>query len=297
MISSTITDATRRIAELGARTGPEVSAASQAIFKPLHEAALQDGHSVKSDQQYGPHTRHRLDVHTASSEGAMRPVVLFIHGGGFVRGDKTMPDSFHYGNVARWAVEKGFVAVNMTYRLAPEFKWPSGGDDVDLAMQWIKKNISQFGGDPQSIFLLGHSAGAAHAATWLTRNLGKHPDSPLPAGCILLSGNYDQTIGQPRVEYYGEDKSAYKVQSTMGDVVTCGIPIFLGIGEFDPPEILCHSISLYSLFCEKAMPQPRFVQAQGHNHYTITHHLGTDDNRLGNELVSFIQSNKHNTSN
>lgn len=281
---------TRRIAALGPRTGPEVSGASEQIFRTVHEAVPYEAQTVSVDLRYGPHERHRLDVHRSATPGDAMPVVLFIHGGGFVKGDKTIPNSFQYGNVASWAVRRGFVGVNMTYRLAPESKWPSGGDDVALAVKWVAANIAAHGGNPHAIFLCGHSAGAAHASTCVTGAETLSGELPGLAGCILLSGNYDQSIrSAPRAaDYYGDDASNAAIQSTIDGLVRTKVPLLVGFAEYDPPEITRHTARLLGAFGEAGAALPRVVQAEGHNHYTICHHLGTTDERLGNELAGFI---------
>ena len=283
----------RRVRALGASTGASVSGPSEQLFKPLHTEADDAAEQVERDLRYGPHERHRLDIHRAAAPAASAeasPVLLFVHGGGFVKGDKAAPGSFFYGNVARWAVRHGLVAANMTYRLAPEFGWPSGGDDVGLAMRWLHANIARFGGDPERIVVLGHSAGAAHAASWLTRAEARGESLEGLSGCMLLSGNYDQTAGTPRAEYYGTDPAAFAERSTVAGLLRTQVPLLIGIAEHDPPEIERQAMRLMSAFSESGVKLPRLVQAHGHNHYTITHHLGTADERLGQALLEFVAS-------
>src|SRR6185437_250510 len=92
---------------------------------------------------------------------APRPVLVFIHGGGFNRGAKSTPGSPFYDNIGLWAVDHGLVGVTINYRLAPQYQWPSGIEDLTLVVAWLKGHIAQYGGDPDKIFLWGHSAGAA----------------------------------------------------------------------------------------------------------------------------------------
>ena len=101
---------------------------------------------------------------------APRPVLLFVHGGGFTGGDKKADDTPFYDNVGTWAVDNGMVGVNMTYRLAHEHQWPAGAEDIAAAIAWVKANIAAEGGDPRRLYLMGHSAGAAHAAAYVARS-------------------------------------------------------------------------------------------------------------------------------
>jgi triacylglycerol lipase len=64
----------------------------------------------------------------------------------------------------------GMVGVNMTYRLAPQAKWPAAQEDIGSAIAWIKANAAAQGGDPNRIYLMGHSAGASHVANYMSHS-------------------------------------------------------------------------------------------------------------------------------
>ena len=71
-------------------------------------------------------------------EFSPRPVLIYVHGGAFVGGDKrTTPTSPFYDNIMLWAVKNGFVGVNATYRLAPQAPWPAGAEDMASVVQWV----------------------------------------------------------------------------------------------------------------------------------------------------------------
>jgi len=93
-----------------------------------------------------------LDVYPAT--GADLPVVIFVHGGGWFRGDKSNVDAKPAGFNAR-----GFVFVSVNYRLIPEVDVTRQMQDVARAVAWVKQNIRQYGGDLSRMFLMGHSAG------------------------------------------------------------------------------------------------------------------------------------------
>ncbi len=102
---------------------------------------------------------------------AARPVLVFIHGGGFSRGAKHAPGSPFYDNVGLWAADHGLLGVTINYRLAPQFQWPSGIEDLTLVVAWLKSHASEYGGDPDKIFLWGHSAGAAHVGDFVAQQV------------------------------------------------------------------------------------------------------------------------------
>jgi acetyl esterase/lipase len=104
----------------------------------------------------GGDRRHLLDVF--APRGAERaPVVLFVHGGTWMYGDKNFFG--RYRNVGRFLARHGIVAVLPNYRLSPAVKHPEHARDVARAFAWVSKNVARYGGDPGRIVLCGHSAG------------------------------------------------------------------------------------------------------------------------------------------
>jgi acetyl esterase/lipase len=105
-----------------------------------------------------------LDVFLPENASGKLPVVLFVYGGGMVKGDKRLPPSKGtiYANVGNYFAKLGFVGVCIDYRLFGVHEgciFPSGGEDVGLAVDWITKSVKQV--DPAKVFLLGSSAGCA----------------------------------------------------------------------------------------------------------------------------------------
>ncbi len=102
---------------------------------------------------YGTHPKQQLDLYFPKSGGDC-PVFLFIHGGGFQEGDK-----YHYGFVSEGLSELGIITAVISYRLAPEFHYPAAVRDTEAAIAWIHREIKTLGGNPDQIFVGGHSAG------------------------------------------------------------------------------------------------------------------------------------------
>ena len=102
--------------------------------------------------------RDLLDVYMP--EGAKKaPVIVFLHGGALLYGDKT------YGKgIAASLVESGVGLVSANYRLSPDHAHPSHVQDAAAATAWVINNIATYGGDPENVFIAGHSAGAYLAA-------------------------------------------------------------------------------------------------------------------------------------
>ena len=109
---------------------------------------------------YGPLVRHKLDVWVPANPPATPlPVIVFFYGGGWVSGDRG-----DYGFAGRAFAAQGFVTIVADYRLVPEVRFPAFLQDGALAVKWARDHAARYGGDPQRISLVGHSAGAYQAA-------------------------------------------------------------------------------------------------------------------------------------
>src|ERR1700751_2509823 len=138
---------------------------------------------------YAERSRHRLDV--CRPRGAVAaPVVIFFYGGAWQSGYKEL-----YRYVAKALARRGYVAVVPDYRIYPEVCYPDFLNDGAQVVRLVKDNIARFGGDPDKLFLKGHSAGAHIAAMlsidalWLGK-VGLDPRRDI-AGLIGIAGPYD----------------------------------------------------------------------------------------------------------
>ena len=107
---------------------------------------------------YGDDPRQRLDVYSPKSAHG-RPVVIFFYGGSWTMGRKA-----DYAFVGAALAERGYVTVIPDYRLYPEVRFPVFDEDGARAVAWVAMHAREFGGDPDRIVLMGHSAGAHTAA-------------------------------------------------------------------------------------------------------------------------------------
>src|SRR5215469_675055 len=95
-----------KLVEIGRAIDPPKTAA---LYAPLQEKEPYQGVKVERDVKYGPAERNLLDVFTPEAASPARPVLIFVHGGGFVRGDKRgVNGSPFYDNIMLWAVKNGF---------------------------------------------------------------------------------------------------------------------------------------------------------------------------------------------
>ena len=106
------------------------------------------------DISYGPHKMNVLDVYRPQTTDVKLPVIVSVHGGGWVYGDKKLY-SYYCTNLA----QRGFVVVNFTYRLSPESKFPCHLEDTTKVFEWVLEHAEQFGMDTENLFAVGDSAG------------------------------------------------------------------------------------------------------------------------------------------
>ncbi len=102
-----------------------------------------------------------LDVYRPKNSEGPCPVIVSVHGGGWVYGNKEIYQ-YYCMNLA----QRGFAVVNFTYRLAPKHKYPAAVDDTNMVFDWIMKNAEKYGLDTGNIFAVGDSAGAQILAVY-----------------------------------------------------------------------------------------------------------------------------------
>ncbi len=103
---------------------------------------------------YGPHKKQLLDVYLPEHSQDPLPVIVSVHGGGWVYGDKEL-----YSHYCMDLATRGFAVVNFTYRLSPEHKFPCHLEDCVLAFHWVMTHGKEYAMDLDNIFAVGDSAG------------------------------------------------------------------------------------------------------------------------------------------
>ncbi len=272
----------------GLEFSPQQIEKTFALYAPHIVRPTPDVAKVTRDVQYGPDERNRLDIFAPAGGASGAPVLVYVHGGGFVQGDKGAPDAPFYNNVGAWAAKQGWVGITMTYRLAPAHTWPAGSRDVAAAVHWIRDNIAAHGGDRDKLVLMGHSAGGAHVSGYLA-----HPDlrdeaSEYLKGAVLVSGIYDvQHSDQNKfaIAYYGDDETVYPSQSHVPGLGETDVPLMLALAEFDPAEF--HRLAAHAVMAcanEKGA-WPPFHWLAGHNHLSPIAQIGCGEDTLGPLIV------------
>lgn len=247
--------------------------------------------------------RQTLDVY-APAEGKGFPVVFWIHGGGWQTGDKSSvqekPQAF---------VHRGFVFVSTNYRLLPHVDMETIIRDVAKSLGWVHKHITEYGGDPKRIFVMGHSAGAQLAAlVCIDDRYLKAEGVPFDVlkGCVPVDGDtYDvpaiietaetrrRVHGQPQAKFghrekFGNDPEKHRDISAVTHVAKDkGIPPFLILYVADHPDTSAQAQRLGTVLKDAGIPAKVFG-AQETNHTRLNANLGAPDDPATKALFEFV---------
>ncbi len=249
--------------------------------------------------------RQCLDVYAAAKpDKGRRPVVLWIHGGGWQRGDKSTmaigkPEQQTMKPQA--IVDHGGVFVAINYRFVPNVDLKAMLGDVAKAIAWVKKNIAQYGGDPGSIIVMGHSAGAQMAALVCTDERYLQAEGLTLRdikGCMPVDGDSyypalqletrtpKQTAGDRMTFPEGRERELSSVLHIAKDK---GIPPFLVLCVADYPEsgaqlqseILVHYLKLADV-------PAKVVPVAGKTHATLNADLGLPGDAGTKAMLAFL---------
>jgi acetyl esterase len=263
-----------------------------ALFQPLLKASPKDGVKITKNLAYGSDPKQVFDVYQSSGKTGV-PVLIFIHGGAYVRGSKN--DGEMYGNIATWFARQGMLGINTDYPLAPAAMWPSGAQNVGRIVAWAKANATKYGGDQNHIILIGHSAGATHVASYIFDKSLQPTSGPGVAGAVLISGRYRVTYdpGDPNAKnvqaYFGEDTSAYVVRSPITHIRESSVPLFIVNAEYENFGLDVLGAELYEAVCKRDGRCPRYTRLEKHNHISEVATFNTADEQLGREILEFVK--------
>lgn len=261
---------------------------------PILKRAPKDGIEVHT-VSYGPHERQAFEVFTPPSAGKLRPALLFVHGGAFVEGSRHRTDEI-YANVLNFAAANGIVGINVGYRLAPDAVWPGASQDIGAVVRWVASHAEELSVDPARIFLMGHSAGGAHVASWAYDKRVHGPEGHGLAGLIVASGrvraeNLPENPNAKKVEaYYGSDASIFDDRSPVSHVTADSVPTLVAWCEFENPLIDLHCSELVYRLAEAKRRGPPVVFCPRHNHTSTVGQINTADDLLGPAILEFIDN-------
>ncbi len=285
------------MAEIGPRwgsdTGGNVRRMIEAFSKVLKNAP-KAGVSVTSDIAYGPHPRQQFDIFSPQdSIDKPRPVLLFVHGGAFVEGHRNRSDEI-YANVLYYFARHGIVGINIGYRLADDTSYPGASQDIASVVDWVKSHATDWRIDPARIYLMGHSAGGAHTASYAYDQRLHGTKGHGLAGLIIVSGrvradNLAENPNARKVEaYYGPDATKFDDYSPVSHVDANSVRTFIALAEFENPLIDLYCLELAHRLAVAKRRAPPVYWLKRHNHTSSIAHFNTAETALGEAILGFI---------
>lgn len=240
--------------------------------------------------------RQTLDVY-APTKGKNHPIIFWIHGGGWQAGDKTdvqiKPQAF---------VGKGFVFVSTNYRFVPKVTIKQMAGDIAKAIRRVHDHAGQYGGDPNRIFVMGHSAGAQLASLVSTDEHYLNAEGlslSIIGGCVPVDGDtYDVPMQIGMVEKriadiyrrkFGDEASQMDLSPVTHVAKGKHIPPFLIVHVADHPETKAQSQRLAKVLQEAGI-SANALPAEGKNHGTINADLGLPGDKPTQALFEFLGS-------
>lgn len=239
------------------------------------------------DLAYGSDPKQRLDLYLPKGDYQRAPVFLFLHGGGFREGDKT-----HYGSIAAPFVKNGVITAVASYRLTDDgFHYPDQPDDVKNAIKWLYENIADYAGDPESIYVGGHSAGAILSAD-VGVDLGWMAEMGLPKtilkGIVPVSGAYDmRESGRPGEQSAYAPTAALRTKSSpilhINDPVPAAI---IAVGSKEKYQV---SSKAFTKGLQSAGVSAEYVLMDGEDHKDTAFSLANENSDLFQRILMMIK--------
>jgi acetyl esterase/lipase len=232
--------------------------------------------------------QHRLDIYLPRGRKDF-PVVFFVHGGAWTRGDKN-----HFGiyaAVGRCFARHGLGMVSINYRLSPAVRHPEHIRDVARAFAWTHRHIARYGGRPDEVFLVGHSAGAHLVALLATDPRYIKAEGLTPAdvrGVVAISGVYNLPPHPLVYRAFGKDAAVLRDASPLTHVRAGAPPFLILYSDHELPrcdgaqaEAFCKAL------CGKGCCAATFEVAH-RNHFSILLQAMYDDDPVQRHARAFI---------
>jgi acetyl esterase/lipase len=238
--------------------------------------------------------KYLLDLYYEDNLQA-RPVVIYVHGGAWSQGDKAL--FRHLGEALK---DMGMVGVIINYRLSPDVIHPAHVEDCASAFAWVYNNIKEYGGNPENIFICGHSAGA-HLASLLALDsnyLSKHNLSPLNiTGIIALAGVFRlyKKQGEPLPPFFSEifssafgDDEKTRLEASPIKHVNKNAPGFLILfGEKENRFMKGQSIHFFEELMDKGV-NAEIRELSGLDHVSIITEIWNKDSVTAEIIENFV---------
>ncbi|KEQ83990.1 alpha/beta-hydrolase [Aureobasidium pullulans EXF-150] len=277
-------------------------------YSVLHEKNRSNIESTPREEfKYGSDPRQKLDFYTPKQVSDDTPILVFVYGGGLSRGDKRMPspptaEGLVYANIGHYFSSRGFITVIPDYRRTGDGGvFPSGGQDVAGALEWVKNRFST---GNHKLWIMGNSAGAVHSATWLLEPSLAESRKSVQSGSVVIQGvvlvsipAHFQQAGEDRSEvltaYY---KDKVEQDCALGLVSRAETPItrvLAVLGTLDPEDEIIEPSNDFVKKWKERFGQDKLTEVllEGHNHFSTVIALGTGIEReesLGTEVLKWM---------
>ncbi len=254
---------------------------------------------IKYDIPYSKQSDNRrnfLDIFYPEDVSSAKEVVIFIHGGSWDSGKKEM-----YRWLGKNMARRNLVAVIINYSLSPDAQFEKIARDCALSVKWVKENISDYGGNPDRIFVMGHSAGA-HLAALINNapRFFKEQGIPNPIKGVILNDGF----GLDMFEYlnvakpdkrtrsflltFSEDKESWKRGSPGYYIENVNNPCLILVGEQTYPVIKLQADRYFqNLKSQQKMVEYELIPHRRHKGMIIQMVAGS--NRMYDLIISFIK--------
>ena len=257
----------------------------EAFYRKFEHMTMQTRELLPHDLNivYGDDPKQRLDVYFPTTEPESAPVLVFLHGGGNREGDR-----LQYGYVAKLFAGHGIITVVASYRLQPAHAWPAQRDDAQAVLAWVYRNIGDMGGDPDRIFVSGHSAGSrlaaflSYRANWLDQ---MSLPRDLIKGAALISGipPVPSTEELPDAKMRAEANVLARVDNPPPRNL-----IVLGSLEAESAGLLLENSMKLADALRATEADVDFLVPEGYDHATIVLSLGDEESELFAAILGMI---------
>ncbi|GAA5041353.1 hypothetical protein GCM10011506_43000 [Marivirga lumbricoides] len=237
----------------------------------------------------------KLNVFASKKASGDDKVLIFIHGGSWNSGNKDL-----YGFLGRRMALKGIVTVIINYPLSPEYKIDDMATAAAKSVQWVKENISEYGGNPDKIFISGHSAGG-HIAALITlkeeyiTNLGMK--NPLIGAILIDAAGLDMysylrmkryAPGTSYLKAFTNDSVKWKESSPIYFIDTNDPPLLIMMGGKTLPGIISTTEDFLTEY-ENYVPEPNFHLQKHKRHIPMILQFFNTRNRAYDWILDFME--------
>ena len=267
-----------------------IAAAGAAAEPP--QATSGDGIEIIRDIAYvsGPSYeggRGLLDIYLPAARDDA-PVLIFMHGGGLSNGDKR-----RVRHIGRRFASEGFITVCNNYRLTPPNPHPAHIEDAAAAFDWVYRNIREYGGDPDMIFVSGGSAGGYLAALLAYDNtyLAEHELSTSQITAVIpISGLVDVTrANRRRQRVMWGDRDVVLDASPIQHARKDGPPTLVLFADGDTPVRRQMNKDFAEALQKAGHPDANYIEMQDRTHNTIGRFMEDPDDPTANAMLAFMR--------